>query len=238
MPLELLKVVKDKKIYPVLLKFSVARHSDEQVLFVADTSSNEKLYKKWVSHDSPTQVNLSGPIQKPLDELAKAKKWSNMAAGLKQAKEFVAKAFDKDEMIAFEKSPAYLALTPPARPTTPAPKLPVKPVAPARPVAPAPNPIAVATAKSITQMTTDMAAGTTFLKNAIASVKSKGLPSDPIEVNRMFDSARMRHDKVHEEFTERMQKDKGFTRATQAAFFKKKEDFSKLWADYRKLLRP
>ncbi len=238
MPLELMKVVKDKKIYPVLLKFAVARHSDEQVLFIADTSSNEKLYKKWVSPASQTQVNLHGPIQKPLDELAKAKKWNDMTAKLKEAKVFVAKAFDKDEMIAFEKTPAYLALTPPARPATPAPKLPAKPVAPPRPAAPAPNPVAIATAKSITQMNTDMAAGTTFLKNAIASVKSKGLPKDPIEVNRMFESARLRHDKVHEEFTERVQRDKAFTRATQADFFKKKEDFSKLWAEYRKLLRP
>jgi hypothetical protein len=71
----------------------------------------------------------------------------------------------------------------------------------------------------------------------MASVKSKGLPADQIEINRMFDSARMRHDKVHEAFTDRVQKDKAFTRATQAAFFKKKEDFSKLWADYRKLLK-
>jgi hypothetical protein len=234
MPLELQKAVKDKKVYPVLLKFAIARHSDEQVLFVADTSDNEKLYKKWVSHDSKQQVNLSGPIQKPLDAMAAAKKWKDMTTLMKQAKEFVAKAFDKDEMIAFEKTPAYLALNPPAKP---APVAPPKPVVAPKPVAPAPNPVAIATAKSITQMETDMTAGTTFLKNAIASVKSKGLPADQNEVNRMFDSGRMRHDKVHEEFTDRVQKDKSFTRATQLAFFKKKEDFSKLWADYRKLLK-
>ena len=236
MPLELMKVVKDKKVYPVLLKWSTARHSDEQVGFIADTSNNEKLYTKWVSPASPKQVNLKGPIQLPLEELAKAKKWKAMDALMKQAKEFVADAFDKDEMLAFERSPQYLALVTPARPTTPAPK---KPLAPPRPVTPAPaaNPVAIATAKSIAQMNTDMVAGTTFLKNAMASVKSKGLPADQIEINRMFDSARMRHDKVHEAFTERVQKDKAFTRATQAAFFKKKDDFSKLWADYRKLLK-
>jgi hypothetical protein len=237
MALELEKVVKDKKVYPVLLKWSIARHSDEQVGFIADTSNNEKLYTKWVSPASPKQVNLKGPIQLPLEELAKAKKWKAMDSLMKQAKEFVADAFDKDEMLAFERSPQYLALVTPPRPTTPAPKLPAKPVAPPRPVTPAPNPVAIATAKSITQMNTDMAAGTTFLKSAMASVKSKGLPADQIEVNRMFDSARMRHDKVHEEFTERVQKDKAFTRATQAAFFKKKDEFSKLWADYRKLLK-
>jgi hypothetical protein len=234
MALELEKVVKDKKVYPVLLKWSIARHSDEQVLFVADTSKNEVLYKKFVSSAAAQQVNLNSSIQRPLDEMAAAKKWGDMTAKLKEAKGFVADAFDKDEMLAFEKSPAYLALTPPPRPATPAPK---KPVAPARPVTPAPNPVALATTKSIAQMTTDMAAGTTFLNSAIASVKSKGLPADQTEVNRMFASARMRHDKVHEEFTERVQKDKAFTRATQAAFFKKKDDFSKLWADYRKLLK-
>ena len=230
MALELLKVVKDKKVYPVLLKWAIARHSDEQVLFVADTSKNEVLYKKFVSSAAAQQVNLNSAIQRPLDEMAAAKKWGDMTAKLKAAKEFVADAFDKDEMLAFEKSPAYLALTPP-RPVTPAPK---KPVAPAKPAAPAPN---AETTKAILQMTTDMAAGTTFLNSAIASVKSKGLPADQIEINRMFDSARMRHDKVHEAFTERVQKDKAFTRATQAAFFKKKDDFSKLWADYRKLLK-
>jgi hypothetical protein len=233
MALELLKVVKDKKVYPVLLKWSVSRHSDEQVLFVADTSNNEKLYKKFVSSAAAQQVNLSSPIQRPLDEMAAAKKWSNMTALMKQAKEFVAKAFDKDEMIAFEKSPAYLALvTPPARPVTPAP---AKPVVPARPVTPAPtaNPV---TTKAITQMEKDMVEGTRFFTTAIANVKSKGRPADALEVNRMFESGRMRHDKVNDVFTERVQKDKTFTRATKGAFFTKKDAFSKLWADYRKLL--
>ena len=150
MALELMKVVKDKKVYPVLLKWSTARHSDEQVGFIADTSNNEKLYTKWVSPASPKQVNLKGPIQLPLEDLAKAKKWKAMDSLMKQAKEFVADAFDRDEMVAFEKSPQYLALTP-----APAP---AKPVAPPRPVTPAPaaNPVAIATAKSITQMNTDM----------------------------------------------------------------------------------
>ena len=231
MPLELQKVVKDKKVYPVLLKWSITRHSDEQVGFIADTSGNETLYKKWVSPTSQKQVNLKSQIQRPLEEMAAAKKWKDMTAKMKEAKDFVADAFDKDEMLAFERSPQYLALKPaPARPVTPAPKL---PVAPARPVTPAPNP---ATAKAIIQMEKDMVEGGKFFTTAIATVKAKGRPNDTVEVNRMFDSGRMRHDKVHEAFTELIQKDKTVTRASKAAFFTKKDAFSKQWAEYRKLL--
>jgi phosphopantetheinyl transferase (holo-ACP synthase) len=46
----------------------------------------------------------------------------------------------------------------------------------------------------------------------------------------------MRHDRVHEAFTMLLQKDKAFTRENFSAFFAKKEAFSKLWGDYRKLL--
>jgi len=52
----------------------------------------------------------------------------------------------------------------------------------------------------------------------------------------MFESGRMRHDKVHESFTALLQKDKAFTRANFGPFFTKKDAYSKMWAEYRKLL--
>ena len=66
--------------------------------------------------------------------------------------------------------------------------------------------------------------------------KREGKPADKDEVGRMFESGRMRHDKVHNAFTALLQKDKAFTRENFGAFFTKKDAFSTLWANYRKLL--
>ena len=209
MGLQLKLVVKDAKVLPVLKKFAVADHSDEQVDFIADTTTDpKKLYEKWISPKSPKQVNIEGATQNELDKLYAAKSYAAMGPLVLKAKATVAAAFDKDAMVRFEKSAAYAAL----------------------------NPEAATTKAGLATVGKDMSDGSTFLKTATANVKAKGKPSDKIEVNRMFDSGRMRHDKVHEWFTERLQKDKSFTRASYGTLFAQKDAFSKLWAEYRKLL--
>jgi hypothetical protein len=46
------------------------------------------------------------------------------------------------------------------------------------------------------QIAVDVKACLSYLESAIKSVNKDGLPRDPIEVNRMYESGRMRHDKV------------------------------------------
>jgi len=82
----------------------------------------------------------------------------------------------------------------------------------------------------------DINDGTAFVNTAMATVKAKGKPADPEEVNRMFQSMRMRHDKVHEAYTKLLQTDKDFTKANFGPFFAKKDAFTKLCMEYRKLL--
>jgi len=88
----------------------------------------------------------------------------------------------------------------------------------------------------VAKMETDMAAAIAFFASGTAAIKSKGLPAKREEVNRMFDSARMRADKVNEAFTEMIQKHKGVTRSAYAKLFADKDEFAKEWAAYRKLL--
>src|SRR2546421_537453 len=80
----------------------------------------------------------------------------------------------------------------------------------------------------------DMNDGAKYFTAAAANLKSKGVPGDREEVNRMFDSGRMRHDKVHNAFTTLLQKDKAFTRGNFATVFTKKDAYSKMWMEYRK----
>ena len=85
------------------------------------------------------------------------------------------------------------------------------------------------------QVDKDVIEGTRFYDTATAKVKHDGLPAARAEVDRMFESARMRHDKVHEAFTEAAQNDKELAKhyvKTVAA----KKIYSAKWAAYRKLL--
>src|SRR5436189_102434 len=80
----------------------------------------------------------------------------------------------------------------------------------------------------------DSADGAAFVTTATATVKSKGLPKtkegmpDKNAVDSMFQSMRMRHDKVHEAFTKLLQTNKNFTKANFGSTFAKKEAFTKL----------
>jgi hypothetical protein len=213
--LKFAELSKDPKALEAMLKFTKKDMSSEQVLFLIDKGNNEAIYKKFISAKSQTQVNLNGELQKGLDALANAKpfsKYKDMGTLLQKARDFVRDAFDRDVMNRFEKSEDYKAYYNAKFPEIPK------------------------TKALVPQLIKDMADGTAFYNSAIATVKSKGKPANPIEVNRMFDSARMRHDKVHNVFTERAQKDKTFIRDNYKDLFTKKDAFSKLWGEYRKLL--
>jgi hypothetical protein len=178
-----------------------------------------------------------------------------MASQISAARANITALINNDTLTRFVNSPAYVEYLaskgpkPPAVPPAP-PKAAAKPPAPPPPpvVKPAPPKPAAPVAKveaapdlgqakaAVVKMEVDIAAGATFFNTAITTVKSKGLPAKKDEVNRMFDSARMRHDKVATPYTALLQKDKAFTKTNFAAFFTKKEAFSKQWADYRKLL--
>jgi len=70
-----------------------------------------------------------------------------------------------------------------------------------------------------------------YLESAIKSVNKDGLPSDPVEVTRMFNSGRMRHDKVVLAWNKAIQSDRAFTSKYKTlAADKAKSDT--LWATY------
>ncbi|HVT80471.1 MAG TPA: hypothetical protein VHM90_07425 [Phycisphaerae bacterium] len=243
MPLKFVDVQKDAKAFELLKAYMVKKMCVENYDFLLSRDSNEKLYTKFISPKSATQVNLNAQTQKGLDTLAAQKKFKEMDTLMKAAKTEVMNMTDADVCRPFEITEEYknylaskAPKAPPPVPPKPAvakapPPVPPKPATPAKPV------VDLTAAKSaVAAMEKDLADGATFLTTATNTVKSKGKPADKEEVNRMFESGRMRHDKVHNAHTALLQKDKAFTRENFGAFFTKKDAFSKLWADYRKLL--
>jgi hypothetical protein len=225
---------KDAKVFALLKTYMTAQHNNENYDFLVSRDSNDKLYAKFISAKSSTQVNLKGPTQSGLDKLANEKKFKDMNTLMQAARTEITSMINMDVLPRFEASneyKTYLASKAPKAPP-PAPKAAPKPAA--APAKPALDLTAAKTA--VAAMEKNLIDGTTFLTTATATVKSKGKPADKEEVNRMFESGRMRHDRVHEAFTMLLQKDKAFTRENFSAFFAKKEAFSKLWGDYRKLL--
>jgi hypothetical protein len=70
-----------------------------------------------------------------------------------------------------------------------------------------------------------------YLESAIKSVTKDGLPRDPVEVTRMFNSGRMRHDKVVTNWNKAVQSDRAFTTKYKAVATEKAKSDT-LWATY------
>ena len=94
-----------------------------------------------------------------------------------------------------------------------------------------------ALAAAVTKFHADMIEGTTYYTNAMKTIHDKGLPAKKEEVDRMFASGRLRHDKVNTPFTELLQKNKLFTRAHFQHTFQEKDAFTKKWGEYRAALK-
>jgi hypothetical protein len=74
-----------------------------------------------------------------------------------------------------------------------------------------------------------------YFTSALSSIKKNGLPLDPEEVTRMFESGRLRHDKIHEPYTKAIRVDKAFsTKYKDVAELKKQIDDA--WGEYRQAL--
>lgn len=64
-----------------------------------------------------------------------------------------------------------------------------------------------------------------YYASALKYIEKKGVPADREEVNRMFESARMRHDRIHLPYTELIRQDKAFaTKYKELVADKKKLD--------------
>ena len=86
MPPISVQTVKNQFFLKELLEFIKKEHADENFLFLFDKSSNEAIYNKYIKVGSPKEVNISSALRMPLDTLAAGKKWSSMAAGIKNAR--------------------------------------------------------------------------------------------------------------------------------------------------------
>jgi hypothetical protein len=213
-------VAKDPKLRELLRAHMVNEHNDECFDFIFSTASNQRLYNEFVSEKSLRMVNLSHLTRDPLEALAARGKWQDMTGAFNAARSEVTAMVEKDVLPRFQDSPLcakYLAAKAP------------KPLVPSA--------LDLSAARSaVARMDRDLSDGSAYFVRASATVKAKGVPVNREEVNRMFQSARMRHDKVMLPLTELLQKDKSFTRANFGQFFARKDNFTKLYSDYRKLL--
>ena len=242
--LKIENVAKDAKLLALVKTFMTKERASENYDFYFSKDGPDKVYAKFFSPKAAMPVDVSGPLKKDLDALAGAKKWKEMPAVLAKVKESIRNDINLGPLKKFVTTKEYLdyagggapaAPKPPAAPPKPPAASAKPPAAPPKP--PAPKAVDLTPLKApVAAMEKDIADGAGFVTTAMATVKAKGKPANPIEVNRMFQSMRMRHDKVHEAFTALLQKNKDFTKANFGPFFAKKETFTKLCADYRKLL--
>jgi hypothetical protein len=272
-----IETIKNAYLLAELRKAAKREHNDENYGFYFDKSNNQTLYTKWISSKSSTQVNLPSPIQKELDDLAAAKKWSNMAAGIKKAREAIGKLINSDMIVRFagtddgrltvaaaamgvaeagkaaqiktflpvylkprapvDQYNAYLAMQKLVSKSKLDPVLKALDVPP--PVGPVSDEAVVAknlkVDKLAKQLAVDIAAALKYYESALKFLKEKGKPADQEEVGRMFESGRMRHDKVHEPYGEAIRLDKAFaTKYPKVVADQKK--VSEAWAAYRRAL--
>ncbi len=83
------------------------------------------------------------------------------------------------------------------------------------------------------KLKTDIAEGLKYYESALKYLKEKGVPDDPLEVRRMFDSGRMRHERVHTPYNDAILADRAFgTKYKTVVAEKKKLDAA--WAAYRR----
>jgi len=89
--------------------------------------------------------------------------------------------------------------------------------------------------KLVPAIKTELTTAKTYLTSALATVKTKGKPKNPVEVTRMFTSGRTRMEKLNTAYVKAVKLDKAFaTKNATLAAEKKKVD--EQWAEYRKLL--
>lgn len=89
--------------------------------------------------------------------------------------------------------------------------------------------------KLVAELKPMLAEAKRYLEGALKTIKAKGNSKNPIEVTRMFNSGRMRVEKVTTPYTKAARLDPGFAgKYGPVAAEKKKID--ELWADYRKAL--
>ncbi len=87
--------------------------------------------------------------------------------------------------------------------------------------------------KLVPAIKTEQTAAKSYLTSALAALKTKGKPKDPVEVIRMFNSGRMRVEKANTTYVKAVRLDKGFAaKFPTLAADKKKIDED--WAAYRK----
>jgi hypothetical protein len=272
-----IQTIKNAYLLAELRKAAKKEHNDENYGFYFDKSNNQTVYTKWISPKSSTQVNLPASIQKELDALAAAKKWSGMSAGIKKARDEIARLINNDMIARFAgtddgefiiaaaamgvtdagkaaqiknfltvylkpRSPgdqyaAYLAMQKLAAKAKLDPVL--KDLGVPAPTKPVSDEAVVAknmkVDKLAKQLAVDIAAALKYYESALKFLKEKGKPADQEEVGRMFESGRMRHDKVHEPYGEAIRLDKAFaTKYPKVAADQKK--VSEAWAAYRRAL--
>ncbi len=82
------------------------------------------------------------------------------------------------------------------------------------------------------KMKVDIAASLKYFESAMKFFKAKGVPSDKDEIDTMFASGRMRHERVHLPYNDAIQLDKAFTAKYKDVVAQKKE-LDKAWAEFR-----
>lgn len=210
MTLKLENVVKDGRISDLFKKYAAGQNALANFLFLTEGGNGEHLYKKFIDSKSRTRILLSASDFKTMEGLAKKKKFDE---AVKKAKETVTKSMNSGVVKKFEATEDYqkflLSKDDEFRKT-----------------------------QALLSVITEAVDGAiAYFESAKKQLKDNGVPPQKEFRARIFNSARMRSEKVVLFFQDRMQKDKRFERKAYPELFKKKDAVAALWGEVARMLR-
>ena len=100
-----LETIKNRYLLSWLESEAEESRTGENLEFYQDKSNNQVLYTKYIKVGADKQVNISAAMRAPLDNMAAQKKWSNMNAGMKAAKEEVRRLIQTNTVDGFTRTP-------------------------------------------------------------------------------------------------------------------------------------
>ena len=237
------------KAMPFLKKFMAEQNGSRNFNFYFDTSGNRDLYRKYIADGAAQQVTLPARLKDQLDELARTRSWSGMSAAMDEARAENQDIINTVFLPPFEQSPAYQQFAESARDRpvltrlVGAIKSAVKgPEGQGQQISnfgpQLPRQMAL-TRRTVALLDQAITRYTPYFVNGQKSLTEVGLPSDPREVERMFKQGSQRHARVVAAFTRRYALDKTFRKDQfgYGPFFEKLQRFTRLWVEYKTLLK-
>ena len=233
----------NQKAQPFLKKFMAEQNASRNFNFYFDTSGNRDVYRKYIVDGAPQQVPVPSDVKAKLDGLAHTRSWTAMAPALNHARAANQEIINTQFLPRFEQSPYYDQF---------------KAVAKDRPLLSRalsafktkdgqgpkissfgpqlPRQMAL-TRRTVALLDRAIDRYSPYFVNGKRTLSTVGLPSSPREVERLFNQGHQRHQRVVAAFTRRYAQDKTFRPTSYGPFFAKLRQFTRLWVEYKALLK-